>query len=287
MGAKDLYRAFLNISTKIFGAPYTKKLDARIRFHRKLNLKNPSTLADKVSYMELFESDPLKVKCTDKYAVRDYVIQKGWEEILVPLCHGVCEEAEQIDFDALPNQFAMKATHGCGMNLICEDKKLLTEDQVRRTASQWLEKEYGRACIEPHYKQIPHRIIFEKFLQNADQIIDYKFHCIHGKPDFILVCSNRVSGLKLDVYSPEWELMDIVVDEEKGNGNIERPLQLEKMLEIAASLSADFSFVRVDLYEIEGKIYFGELTFSPATGVFPSFHEDFLEEKGKLLQLSK
>ena len=285
MSMKVIYRKLLAFAVKVFGVPFSKKVDALVRFRRKINLKKPVTLADKLCYLELFTDNPLKVSCTDKYQVREYVAGKGHSDILVPLCHETCSDVNEINFDALPQSFAMKATHGCGMNLICADKSALTEDQVRATAERWLKEDYHRACIEPHYLKIPHRIIFEEFLMDSDQIVDYKIFCFHGQPNFVEVCSNRASGLKIHVYTLDWEPLDVVVSKKKSDRPIPRPKQLERMIEISRQLSADFDFVRVDLYEIHDKIYFGELTFSPAAGVLPSFTPQFVAQKGALLQL--
>lgn len=283
MNAKNFYRLFLNISTKCIGTSLTKQLDAKIRFHRNINLKTPKTLADKLCYMELFSENALKDKCTDKYAVREYIASKGLSETLVPLCAGPYTDIEEIDFDMLPNQFAMKASHGCGMNLICDDKSNLDAKRLKKIANKWLNEDYPRACIEPHYKRIPHRVIFEDFLQDADTIIDYKFHCFHGKPDFVLVCGNRKSGVQKRLYTLEWTPINEIVGREKGSYEFEKPKELQRMIEISEIVSADFDFVRVDLYDINGKIYFGELTFSPASGVLPNFSEKFINEKGALL----
>ena len=286
MNAKTVYRFFLNISSKILGVTLTKKLDAKIRFHRTLNLQEPTTLADKLCYMELYVDDPVKTRCSDKYAVRQYVADKGLSDILVPLCCEPCSDVDEIDFDALPNQFAMKAAHGCAMNLICADKRALDIRKARKLADKWLHEDYPRACIEPHYKNIPHRVIFEAFLEDAESIIDYKFHCFHGMPDFVLVCGNRVSGVQKRIYTLDWQPVDAMIGEEKGSYEFEKPAGLQRMIEISKILSADFDFVRVDLYDIHGKIYFGELTFSPASGVLPNFSEEFIAEKGKLLDIA-
>ena len=285
MGFKNIYRSFLNLSSKVFGAKWTKKFDARVRFHRKIDLKNPKTLADKLCWLEINRQEPLKIKCTDKYEVRSYVEEKGLGEILVPLCAPVCSRIEDIDFESLPNQFAMKATHGCEMNLICEDKSLVNQDELFALAKDWLTHDYGRACIELHYKMIPHRIIFEEFLQDNESIIDYKIHCFHGKPDFILVCSNRASGLKLKLYTLDWKNIDEIVGSHKNTASLIKPDNLEKMIEISKILSEDFDFVRVDLYDINGVIHFGELTFSPASCVLPYLSDKFIKEKGKLLRI--
>lgn len=285
MNVKSIYRAFLNISTKLFGVKAIKQFDAYVRFHRKINYKTPTSLSDKLCYLELNVEDPLKVRCTDKYAVRDYVASKGLEDILVPLCHKVCSDVSDIHLDILPSKFAMKATHGCGMNLICDGKDPITGEQILSVAKKFLQNNYDRACLEPHYQKIPHRVMFEQYLEAADDLIDYKFHCFHGVPEFVLVCSNRRHGLKLNTYTTNWEPLDVVVGKHKHNHNTPCPSSLKKMLEICKVLSEDFDFVRVDLYELDQKIYFGELTFSPATGILPYFSEEFLKEKGALLHI--
>lgn len=286
MSGKDIYRLFLNVSTRLFGKKIIKKLDARIRFHRKINLKNPTTLSDKLCYLELNVENTLKIKCSDKYEVREYVAEKRLEDILIPLCHDVCSDVGDIDYESLPQKFVMKATHGCGMNLICDDRNTISQEQLLSTANKYLKKDYARACLEPHYQKIPHRIIFERYLDGVDDVIDYKFHCIHGVPEFILVCSNRRSNIKLDVFSLDWDPIDVIVSHEKGDHSISKPSCLDRMIEICKILSADFDFVRVDLYEINNKVFFGELTFSPAAGILPDFNEAFLAEKGKLLQIT-
>lgn len=283
MNAKNIYRAFLNGSTAAFGAPFTKQMDALLRFQRKINLKSPKTLADKLCRMELFTENEQIIRCSDKYAVREYVAEKGLEDILVPLCGPVVSAPEEFDFDRLPDRFAMKAAHGCDMNLICEDKRSLPKEKAAALVEKWLHENYPRACIEPHYLKIPHRVIFEQFLQDSDSIIDYKFHCFHGVPDFVLVCGSRASGVQKRLYTLDWQPIDAMVGREKGSHEFCRPAGLERMIEISRTLSADFDFVRVDLYDIQGKIYFGELTFSPASGVLPNFSKAFLLEKGKLL----
>ncbi len=285
MSAKDLYRAMLNLSAKLFGAKFTKVADARIRFHKKVDLKHPATLTDKLCYLELFTEDPLKTRCTDKYAVRDYVAGKGLEDILVPLCHGVCSDVSEIRYDLLPEKFVMKATHGCGMNYICEDKSKVSREEICRYAQKWLNEDYPRACIEPHYLKIPHRIMFEEMLPGDDGIVDYKIHCFHGVPDYILVCK-RTNGLKCFVYTLDWEQLDVVTGSERGAGSIEKPASFDRMIEISKSLSADFNFVRVDLYDVYGKVYFGELTFTPETGVIHGCPDEFDVEKGKLLNVN-
>ena len=275
----------LQISVRLFGTTFTKKADAKLRFHRSLNLKDPVTLADKLCYIELYRDEPLKSICSDKYAVRSYVTEKGLQGILIPLLTEPINTPADFHFEELPEQFVLKAADGCGMNYICPDKREADPVQVKKMITRWLKEGYPRACIEPHYLKIPHRVICEQLLPDAEHIIDYKIHCFHGSPDFILACGNRVQGVKKRIYSTDWVFIDAVVGNERADFDFDKPINLDRMLEISRILSADFDFVRVDLYDIRGRIYFGELTFSPASGVLPNFSKEFVAEKGIMLRL--
>lgn len=291
---KVIYGFLISISKCVLGKDLTKKIDVRFRFGKRLNLKNPETLSDKICYLENHCETELVCKCTDKWQVRNYVREKGLEEILLPVYGQAWTDVNQIDFDLLPNQFALKATHGCKMNYICADKKTFDEEKCKKEIKRWLRTTYGGYSCEWHYQKIPHRFYCEKFLENAQNLIDYKIHCINGQPAFILVCSERVSsnkkGMKvtLDLFDTNWNKIDALCasgDELPGTGNIQKPSRLDEMLQISKVLSQDFQFVRVDLYEVAGKVYFGELTFTPANGVFPYFTDEFNREMGKKLRI--
>ena len=294
MSIKDIYALWLKTLTKMAGIDFAKKFDTRLRFHRKLNLKHPTSLADKVSWIELHNQSPLAPRCTDKYAVRDYISQKGYAHTLVPLAGGVWNSVDEIDFDALPDRFVIKATHGCKMNYIVPDKSKLDVKDCKSTLQKWLNTRYGEYSIEPHYKEIPARLYAEEFLGNMFGLVDYKIHCLNGHPKFILTTHDRVvtgdapMQVSLDLFDTAWRPIPETVrskSEIPGNGNVPKPEHLEEMLAMAADLSADFKFVRVDLYELEGKIKFGELTFSPACCVFPYFTEKFLLDMGQFLTI--
>lgn len=278
---KSGYRKLLNAVAAITGPSAAKRLDARFRFGRKLDLDNPKTLADKVSWIELNTENPLAVTCTDKFAVRDYIVQKGLGDILIPLCGGPWTDAEDIDIDALPFAFVMKATHGCEMNYICRDKSKLDRDDFMACARRWLAEDYARACVEPHYKRIPHRLYAEDYIGGFDGgVIDYKFHCLNGEPCFILACSDREESVKKNLYDLGWNPIPGIKGHEKNGRELPCPKLLAEMADVARALAEDFEFVRVDLYEHDGKVLFGELTFSPASGVFPNFTDDFVLQWG-------
>lgn len=285
--ARDFYRLALNASSAILGIETTKKLDSRFRFGRKLDLGNPKTLSDKICWIELNTDQTLAARCTDKYAVRSYVEEKGLGGILIPLVGGPWTNVSDIDIDSLPDQFVLKATHGCEMNYICRDKSKLDRNDLLNKVSQWLKEDYPRACIEPHYKLVPHRIYAEAFVGGMDDTVDYKFHCINGEPRFCLTCSERESagGLKLNLFDLEWQPMEGLQGPMKNDKEVARPALLDGMLAVARTLAEGFDFVRVDLYEHEGRVYFGEMTFSPASGVLEYFTDDFVERWGDELHM--
>lgn len=291
---KKLYGVFLLLMKFLFGIDMAKKIDTRLRFQKKLNLKNPTTLSDKVTYLELHQQNEIKAMCTDKFEVRKYVREKGLGESLVPILGGPWEDIGEIDIAGLPPVFILKATHGCKMNYVVR-KDNLDIKQLEKRVRQWQNTTYGVYSLEPHYAKIPHRIYAEKFLEHIDDLIDYKFHCTNGIPQFVLVCSKRNINDKgrmqvtLDLYDMEWNPIREVIaagSELPGKGDIPRPALFSEMGEMARILSKDFEFVRVDLYEYESKVYFGELTFSPACCVFPYFTDRFDARMGRKLDIT-
>ena len=294
MNIKLIYAGLLSTISNTAGVDAAKIFDTLLRDHRLLNLKNPQTLSDKVSYIELHEQSPLAPSCTDKYAVRQYIADKGLSDILIPIYGGAYTDFDEIDFDSLPDAFVIKATHGCKMNYLVPDKSKLDREDCRREVRRWLDTTYGTYSMEPHYRTIPHRFYIEQYLSDAEKLVDYKFHCLNGKPYFVLVCSDRKNNgdkamqVTLDLFDMDWKPIHEVVasgSEKPVNGTLKKPVSFEKMADIARMLSSDFKFVRVDLYELDGKVYFGELTFTPAHCVFPCFTEQFNRQMGKLLRI--
>lgn len=282
--ARDLYRHLLNAEASVLGVRRAKELDARVRFGRKLDLSDPKTLADKICWIELNTNQALAARCTDKWVVRDYVAKKGLADLLVH-AYGPWGSVEDIDVDSLPQAFALKATHGCEMNYLVPDKDSLNIDDMLAHARKWLGEDYPRACVEPHYKLVPRRVYAEDFIGGMDKIVDYKFHCLNGEPRFVLTCSERDKGLKLNLYDLDWNSIDGLQGPLRNGKQIARPKLLSEMIDAARTLSADFDFVRVDLYESDGRIMFGELTFSPACGVMDYYTDDFITRWGRELRV--
>ncbi|MER1987893.1 MAG: ATP-grasp fold amidoligase family protein [Solibacillus sp.] len=235
-------------------------------FRRPLNLRAPRTFNEKLMWLKLKEDDALKMQCTDKYLVRDYVAQQCFPELLIDL-HGIYERAEDIDFDQLPNRFVLKCTHGSGFNIVCTNKLFLDQEYARKQLNDWLKTDYSLYCGEPYYAGIKPRIIVERFIgKRGGQLpIDYNIHCFHGEPQFIEVVLDRDTAFKKHLfYTCDWELLPYTEDALHFDGVCERPVKLVDMLEIARHLSRAFTYVRVDLYALGVRIYFGELTFTPA-----------------------
>ena len=252
-----------------------------------LDWNNPKDINEKLMWLNRYDTNPLKTKCADKYLVREYVKEKGLEKILIPLL-GVWNSEEEIDFDSLPNKFVLKCNHGCGMNIICKDKSLLDVEKVKSQLATWMRLDYSSVLFETHYKDITRKIICEQFIDEYadDAIVDYKFHCFEGNVHSCLVCYNRNEGLCLDGYSKDWERLDVIKDEFHRNQRwIERPKCLDEMMKAASELSKGFKYCRVDLYEIDGDVGFGELTFTPAANMMTYYKQEFLDELGNQIML--
>ncbi len=215
----------------------------------------------------------------DKLEVRKYVEQKGLGNILIPLL-GYWDDAEKIDFDVLPNQFAIKCNHSCGMNIICYDKSKLDIEGTRRQLDQWMHMKHP-VYFEQHYNHIKPMILAEALIpSDADGQfpIDYKFHCAGGKPVFIQVCIDRTDefvGHRV-IYSPEWEKLPYTAhDYHYTDVDVPQPNCLKEMLMIASKLSEDLEYARVDLYEVGGaKVIFGEITLTPMGGWLDSLTQE-------------
>ena len=237
-------------------------------------------------WLKLYENSKLKSACTDKWAVRDYVKSLGLAEHLIPVLQ-VADDVEEIVFEQLPKRFVMKCTHGSGYNLIILNKKVIRFDETKKQLAKWLNTDYSLINCEPHYRKIQPRIMIEQFLgeQNGQVPTDIKIHCFHGKPELIELIVGRYSNEKYTVsLTPTWEPVHYYHMPET-ESLMERPKTLEKMLEIAQKLSKPFTYVRVDLYDVGEKIYFGELTFTPSACLEIEMSEPILKQLGDFIQL--
>lgn len=237
------------------------------RFGKKIDLKNPKTFNEKLNWLKLNYRNPLMVKCADKVEVREYIKEKNLDSILIKV-YGVFNSVNEIDIEKLPNKFVLKAAHGSGWNIICNNKHQVNWEVEFKKMNSWLQTNYYDLGKEWVYKDINPRIICEKFLEedNGLPAKDYKIFCFNGEPKFIQVDLDRFGDHRQNIYDINWKRVSFEYNYPKSTIELEQPKNLESMLEIAKVLSEDFPFVRVDLYNVNETIYFGELTFFPHNG---------------------
>lgn len=262
--------------------------------HSFLNLKSPKTFNEKIQWLKLYNRKPEYTKMVDKFAVKDYVANLIGREYIIPTL-GVWKTFDEIDFDKLPNQFVLKTTHGGGgmAVAICRDKSTFDRNKARGILEKSLKSDIYQQFREWPYKNVPRRIIAEKFMtsqaSNAPKDLpDYKFFCFGGEPMYCQVIRDRHSLETIDFYDMEWnhqEFVGLNVLAKNGEKTVECPRQLATMQEICRKLSKGIPFVRVDLYVIDDIEYFGELTFYPASGFGSFTPKDWNNKFGELLKL--
>jgi hypothetical protein len=265
----------------------------RIKTGRNLNLKKPERFTEKLQWYKLYYRNPLMTKCADKYRVREYIIEKGYDDILIPL-YGDYENADQINFNNLPDEFVLKTTNGSHTNIICKDKSKLNINQTIRTLNSWIKDRPVKLGREWAYYDIEPRIICEQYLKDEGNIFeginDYKFICFDGEVKYIWIDVNRYVDHRRNFYDINWNYIDIRSDVPNYGDSIAKPDGLNEMIKIANALSKDFPHVRVDLYWINNRVYFGELTFYLLSG-YEDFEPDefdfILGEEFKLPVLNK
>lgn len=264
----------------------------RKRKGQKLNLSNPQTLDEKIQKLKLegYATDPLIIQCADKYTVRQYIEKRGCADILVPLI-AVYDKADDIKWNELPQAFAMKWNFGYGFNIICPDKSKLNIESTMKKLKKWgKDKSCYLDFSEMQYKAIPRKIIVEEYLkpEHGVQPDDYKIYCFNGEPKYILLCTGREFGHpKFYFFDENWTLARINRDSKAAPEDFTypRPSCLDQLLESARTLSEPFKFVRADFYVVNGKVYFGELTFTPAAGMDNNRLPETDMMFGKLLKL--
>ena len=263
------------------------------------NLRHPSNFNELLMSINLKarknqKDRKLRIRCADKYAVREYIEEKGCGDILNE-CYGVYDSFDDIDFDALPNQFVLKMTTGCGMNFICKDRSKLDIENLRNEVDGWYRKcqNFGLKTAEWHYVEIKPRLMVEKYLSQlngASCLTDYKIHCFNGMIYHIETIAERdTSGkfISCNTYDTQWRRTDCVKPQyQKSHKPVEKPVCFDKMKSIAEILSADFEYVRVDLYEIDGKVIFGELTFTPVGCYEYDYKKEYLEDMCRFYYLT-
>ena len=253
-----------------------------------LNLANPVTYNEKIQWLKVYDSTPLKTQLADKYAVREWVSERIGSKYLIPL-YGVWDSFKEIDFKKLPNEFALKCNHGSGMNILVHDKESLDRDYVEKKITTWLRSDYSTYGYEVHYAGIKPRVLAEKLLKPSDgssEINDYKVFVFNGKAKLIQVDIDRGTKHTRNIYDTNWKLLPVSINYPRNPAAIEpRPACLSEMLSVAEKLGMGFRHVRVDFYICDGHIYFGEMTFTHASGTATFEPDLFAKEMGSWIEL--
>ena len=259
-------------------------------FNKKLDLSNPKTFNEKLQWLKLYDRNPEYTKMVDKYEVKKYVAEKIGEEYIIPSI-GIYNSFDEINFNELPDQFVIKCTHDSGGIVICKDKSNFSIEEARKKINKCMKNNYYRSWREWPYKNVKPRIIIEKYMEDdkTKELRDYKFFCFNGKVKCYKIDLDRFVEHRANYYDDNNRLLKFgeKVFPPDFNRNVEIPKTIEKMKELARQLSQDIPFVRVDFYDVDGKIYFGEITFFPGAGFEKFIPEEYDKVLGDLITLQK
>ncbi len=279
------YQYFKSLSPDQY--PEALKKWYKKRTKKTLNLENPQTYNEKIQWLKLYDSTPLKTRLADKYLVRGWIAEKIGEEYLIPLL-GVYDKFDDIDFDKLPEKFVIKTNHDSGSYRIVTDKSKFDVAEARNFFNEKMRTNFAFwAGLQLHYKNIVPKIIIEKYLENSDNDLhDYKFWCFNGEVKYIEFMSDRKKRLKVTYYDPELNRMPFGELYPQHESDIEKPDNLKHMINLAEKLAAGFSHVRVDFYRLnDGTIKFGEMTFTPSNGTVKWNPPEYDKIIGDLIKL--
>lgn len=258
------------------------KMAFRATMGQRLNLDNPQTFNEKLQWLKLYNRKPEYTMMVDKYKVREYIAQTLGEEYLIPLI-GVWDDPDEINFDTLPDQFVLKCNHNSGLGMcICKDKSKLDIPKVKAELRKGLKQNYYLSWREWPYKNVQRKIVCEKYMtddKNCSELTDYKFFCFNGVPKFMYISNDNSDNATTDFFDMEFNHLNMRMKDPNSNVIPPKPYLFDEMKAIAEKLSKGIPFVRVDLYVINGGIYFGEFTFFHNAG-FCSIHPEYL---GKIL----
>ena len=282
-----------NILTKIIIGPSKKiirlfsketyiKMEYKYITGHKLHLDNPVRYTEKLQYLRLYSYpiNPLVSKCTSKETAREYLKTNGYENSLIK-SYGSYKTFNDIDFQKLPNQFVMKCTHASGYNYICFDKSKMDLKKLNKLFTKWLKTDYGKLTMEQHYSSIEPKIIIEELLlENGKLPLEYKIHVFNGKAKAMYIVSDRQGKIHYNNYLIDWTPFEQMQFNHwtSSKETIKKPENWIDMIIMSEKLAKPFPFVRIDLFNIDGKIYFNEMTFTPARGTL-TFKDDYVDYK--------
>ncbi len=263
------------------------KLQFRLALHQKLNLKDPKTYNEKIQWLKLHDRKPEYTMMVDKYAVRKYIADTIGAEYSIPLVGGPWKTFDEIDFDKLPDQFVLKCNHDSGGLVICKDKAKLDLDAARRKINKSLRRNFYHANREWPYKDVKPCIIAEQYMvdESGYELKDYKFFCFDGEPKALFIATDRNVATKFDFYDIDFNHLPFTNGHPCADVPPEKPSGFDEMVRLSRILSKGIKHVRVDFYEVNGRVYFGELTFSHWSGMVPFEPKEWDETFGSWIKL--
>ena len=266
---------------------YLKKM-YKYSFGKNLDLDNPRTYNEKLQWLKVYDRNPLYTKLVDKYEVKNYVKEKIGEDYIIPTL-GVWNKFDEIDFNKLPNKFVLKCTHDSGGLVICTNKENLNIKSIRKKINHFLKRNYYKNTREWPYKNVRPRMIAEEYIkpENVDDLNDYKFFVFNGKVHFFKIDFDRFIKHGANYYDREKNILPFgeVICPPNYEKKINIPKNIDEMIKLAEKLASNIPFVRVDFYNVDGKIYFGEITFFPASGFGKFMPEEWDKKIGNLLEI--
>ncbi|MDY2627197.1 MAG: ATP-grasp fold amidoligase family protein [Lachnospiraceae bacterium] len=262
----------------------------RSRFGRKPDLQNPVTFNEKIQWLKLYDRKPLYTQMVDKYEAKKFVAEKAGSEYVIPTL-GVWDHFDEIDFDSLPDRFVLKCTHDSGGVVICRNKESFDMEAGKKKINKSLSRNFYWIGREWPYKNVKPRIIAEAYLEdlNNRDLKDYKIFCFNGKPEFCQVIVDRSSNETIDFFDMNWVHQEFTglgfPHKPHSSSVIQKPANFQKMKKLAAFFSKNIPFLRMDFYEVQGKLYFGEFTFYPADGFGSFYPEEWNTKTGNMLSI--
>ena len=284
---RELRLQLIKLLSFVPSAPYLKMV-YRIKTGEKLHLKNPVGFNEKLNWLKLNHIHPEYTQLVDKLAVRDYIREKIGEDYLFPLL-GSWNSFDDIDFDALPDKFVLKCNHDSGSVKLITDKSKMDKAALKAFFERRLAMNAYCLGREYPYKDVPPKMMAEAFMEAPDGggINDYKFFCFQGKPKLLFVATDRATDVRFDFFDMDFQHLDIVNIHEQSGKEIQKPSCFEEMKSLAETLSQGMEFVRIDLYEIGGRVYFGDFTFFHGGGFYLFHPAHWEKDLGDLLPLEQ
>lgn len=280
----EIFRFFMNILPHKLG----HKLLYRQVFHRKLNLKQPIGLNEKIQYLILNELGDNESDLSDKVKVKEILTHQNIDGLRIPKTLFTFKskaELKRLNRSELPEKFVLKCNHGSGHVFVCYDINNFSFDEKINILLKDLKKDFSKNSLEYHYSGIEPCIMIEEYLEDSENKLplDYKFFSYNGNTKYVMVCTERESGYKATFFDKNWNKIDYSMN--PSSNEIKKPKNLEKMWEISEKLSKGHKFVRVDLYNINGEVYFSELTFTPAAGLSRTYTSEGNKILGSYLKI--